>query len=397
MNIDNDTLYVICESACASSYWCTMTNLGIHDQANKKGISVETIDITAAKNIIHKHSEQIKNNPFILSGASLPWINEALSLVCRGGFKCIVIGVDNHLISGRNVSVVSVNHEDATIDIVQYLMASKRDRIAFFACNPRSPTDANKKKAIKKACSDFELAFTDNDVFEIQGSLSECLRDFGDKMHLYNGIICSNDASAVALIRYSIAAGLRIPQDAYVVGFGNTLIGQLVSPSITSSSLDYYDVGKKAVDIYLYLRRHPSVSYQSTVVNCQLYPRESTEYRNPGAYISDYGYNYAETNREKTFYGDTTVSGLLDLELFLQNLDPVDFFVLDGLISGKPYSILVEEYSVSESTVKYRLRKMLMLLGCTTRAELLAIIDKNIGPVLPGTFRSCANHLFPNT
>jgi DNA-binding LacI/PurR family transcriptional regulator len=66
-----------------------------------------------------------------------------------------------------------------------------------------------------------------------------------------DGIFAVNELLAVGLIKSLIQKKVKIPDDIAVIGFGNTLLGELVTPELTSVDLQNYNIGIKSAEVLL--------------------------------------------------------------------------------------------------------------------------------------------------
>lgn len=88
-------------------------------------------------------------------------------------------------------------------------------------------------------------------------------------------IVCSSDLLAQGVIVEALAAGLRVPHDVAVVGFGNLAIAGDMRPSITTVDIDGARMGREAVA--LLRRRAAGQLHTRTVIDVglRLIARES--------------------------------------------------------------------------------------------------------------------------
>lgn len=372
------TISLIAEPAYNSTHWFTSTIAGIYGEAARKGLSVAMADPCVAFEAADKLRLEFPDGLAMVVGTSISWVNNVSLHLQKAGIRCVLLGSDAQK-AGQNISVVNLSHESSCMDIVQYLVQAGRKRIAFFAANSESISDKSKLAGYFAASAAFGLPASEGSVFYNSGSVLECAEKFRPFAADYDGVICSNDVAAIALIRASGSFGLSIPEDLYVVGFGDTYIGRLVKPSLTTATLNYYEVGCRAVESYLYLRKNPSIISQFTVVACQIIVRESTQYKPAPGRI------FLDTARERPapidnlFYSDPHVKGLLRLEEFFQRIDDIDGRILEGLAGNTTYEELAEQLSISESTVKYRLKKILQIVNAASRQQLQREIGNLLG------------------
>jgi len=86
---------------------------------------------------------------------------------------------------------------------------------------------------------------------------------------------CSADFSAAGLIKMAGEFGLRTPEDLSVVGFDNTPLGQLTSPTLTTVAQDANEKAKRTVDMLLRHIEDRSLPPEHEVFGVRLVERES--------------------------------------------------------------------------------------------------------------------------
>ncbi len=384
MHQDDAKIYLVSEPRHESTYWYMRLLQGIAEQSARKNITVVHIDIGALEEIAM--SGRHPCNPAIIFGATISWLNSACDVLRRYGMRNVIVGSGEQVFR-RNTAAVALSHRESTYDLVNYMVRAGRKKIALFAHNPRSINDREKFKGYSEAASINGLQLGSDDLVIFEGSIEACIRNFRERAHKYDSVICSNDTSGIALINAAPELGIRIPEDMYVAGFGNTYAAKLTEPTLTSATLDYYEAGKLALDASLYLRRNNSVLSCFTFVKCEVFPRGSTEYREakgselPAHYLKleGEGWNGDEDGNNDSFYIDRHVQNILRLEGFLHGIDKTDTGILEALAQGKTYEKLSEELNMSDTMLKYRIKKMLQLSGMSTRQELLANINQYLG------------------
>ncbi len=64
-----------------------------------------------------------------------------------------------------------------------------------------------------------------------------------------DAILAASDMYAAAVVKASVMAGLRIPQDLALISFDNTYISQMHHPSVTSVNLPRFQLGYMAMEV----------------------------------------------------------------------------------------------------------------------------------------------------
>lgn len=62
---------------------------------------------------------------------------------------------------------------------------------------------------------------------------------------------------------------------------------------------------------------------------------------------------------------------VLKLELLVRNMDNIDISMLREISLNRTYAQIVDIINISESTIKYRLTKLLRTCGFANRSELI--------------------------
>jgi LacI family transcriptional regulator len=64
-------------------------------------------------------------------------------------------------------------------------------------------------------------------------------------------VICADDLVTAGVYRAAAELGIRVPEDLSVVGFGGTIVGEVLSPSVTTLYASGRTLGRVAVELYL--------------------------------------------------------------------------------------------------------------------------------------------------
>ena len=76
---------------------------------------------------------------------------------------------------------------------------------------------------------------------------------------------------------------------------------------------------------------------------------------------------------------DERLLEIQSLEKMLRICDDIDFKIIDGLIDSKSYSKIGDELYISESSVKYRIKRLLAGSKIESIAKILKVYTKYIG------------------
>lgn len=123
--------------------------------------------------------------------------------------------------------------------------------------------------------------------------LGDCISRFLDNIDHYDGAICPNDYVAVHLLTRAKERNIRVPERLFVAGSGNLVIGCCTTPTLTTSTLNYYEMGVQTVNIWNLLEKNPTIISANVSIPCEIICRGSTAYlpvlEEKAAERADYG------------------------------------------------------------------------------------------------------------
>ncbi len=363
-------IFAVSEPAHESTYWYNLMRDAINARAAYR-----------RRQVIFLGANQIDRipagaSPVIVIGATGSWMEAQLGRIEARGLRGLLLSTGSRNIQ-IDTNMITLSSYYAASYAVRYLYEAGRRRVAMIGCNVRSLNDGQKLLGMHAACNALGLPFDKTaDVFRIGEGICACLDAFAARCETYDAVVCANDVSGVALLRHEqLARRRRVPEDLHIVSFGNTRLAQLVQPSLTSITLDFRGCGTIAVDTVLYLRKHPNIRSQCTEVMTQIIVGGSTAFFPARDRYDDTNDRFAPAPGAYTsFYKDPTTRNILHAEQFLGALDETDLRILLLLLRGEKTRAIPEALYISESAVKYRLRKMLKLSGHAQREPLLAWI-----------------------
>ncbi|MFW6043658.1 MAG: LacI family DNA-binding transcriptional regulator [Marinilabiliaceae bacterium] len=93
-----------------------------------------------------------------------------------------------------------------------------------------------------------------------------------------DGIFAVNDSTAIATMQMLQKAGIRIPEDIRVIGFGDGPIAGIAHPPLSTVEQKGYETGREAMRLLLQRLENPGIeiNYQTKVLTPTLKHREST-------------------------------------------------------------------------------------------------------------------------
>ena len=182
-------------------------------------------------------------------------------------------------------SKVFVDDKDGGFNATEHLIKKGCTKIAHFrgGLNPQNSID--RYLGYREALSINKISFDPNKVLiSSSGSiqqgyiLAKKLYDSGIEI---DGLFCITDMVALGAIRFFKEQKIDIPNEISVIGFSNTMVGNLVYPSLSTIDQKASKIGAEAVRLFLseekMLRTENRLENQSLVIKTTLIKRESTQ------------------------------------------------------------------------------------------------------------------------
>lgn len=348
---------VIIEPEYKDTVWCRETLCGIE----KKAASLRYRTKIYSYDALNADIENI-----IIVGTSPHWVSTVLQRASALGI-CPVTVSCQPLETQLSGGYVLIDHDSATKKCIQYLKMCKRKNIALYGINRNSYADMIKTKY-----------FDDKNIFYSFGkaSMMNCYAAFFQKITSFDAVICSNYISAIHLMHMLKHDGISVPNDLYVAAYGDSVIGNMFSPTLTTVTLNHGQLGIQAVN----LCRSPDILTKNSSVTIrvpsEIHIAESTA-NTPCAISQDSIPQYDASNN--IFKDDKLLLEIQSLEKVLRICDSKDFNILCAMLENKPYIKIGDLLYMSESTVKYRVKRLLTAGNIKSSEKLLELYKKYVG------------------
>jgi len=145
------------------------------------------------------------------------------------------------------LNTVQIDYEHGIRQAVQHLAALGHERIAFIGGPQHLKTAAARKSAVKKCMEEIGLEhppelFVDGDhTIEAGMHALSALVAIPDSP---SAVLCSNDMTAIGVMRAAFDLGLNIPQDLSVVGFDDIRLAQFMTPPLTTVQMSQTEIAQ---------------------------------------------------------------------------------------------------------------------------------------------------------
>ncbi|MGL4293206.1 MAG: LacI family DNA-binding transcriptional regulator [Bacteroidales bacterium] len=164
---------------------------------------------------------------------------------------------------------------------VEYMIHTGCKRIAYFGSESKLEIAKNRKMGYLDALRKNRIEVDPQIIFDCDTDTKakELTPDVLQMKNRPDAIFAINDSTAAGILFMTKKAGVKIPDELSICGFGDGYISQHTDPTITSIDQFPYEIGKQSMELIIRKIKHPELYDQVTnkVVNTALIIRESTK------------------------------------------------------------------------------------------------------------------------
>ncbi|MFC0032746.1 LacI family DNA-binding transcriptional regulator [Micromonospora chaiyaphumensis] len=177
---------------------------------------------------------------------------------------------------------VCVDGTRAAADAVEHLVRTGRRRIAAIgarpglASAPAQPRILGYRRALRRAGLDPPTGYVRPIAEDRHEDGYRAARWLFAREDRPDGVVCHSDRLAVGALRAAADAGLRVPGDVAVIGFGDSAEGGYSRPTLTSVSADPALLAREAVTLVTARLDRPDAPPTRITAPHAILPREST-------------------------------------------------------------------------------------------------------------------------
>ena len=152
------------------------------------------------------------------------------------------------------ISNIRIDYLHGIRQAVQHLAALRHERIAFISGPLTLKSAVARQRAFSQSMDEIGLAVEPSYLVEgnhtMEGGIA-AMRELLLLPKRPTAIMCSNDMTAMGVMRESYDQGLHIPQDLSVIGFDDVRLAQFVVPPLTSVRMSQTEIARLAFNALL--------------------------------------------------------------------------------------------------------------------------------------------------
>jgi LacI family transcriptional regulator len=181
------------------------------------------------------------------------------------------------------VSNIRVDYAHGIRQAVQHLAAMRHERIGFVAGPLRLRSAVARRDAFEASMREIGLQVRPEFIVEGDHRLEGgklALRKLSKLREQPTALMCSNDMTAIGVMRQAFDLGIAVPQELSVIGFDDTRLADFMIPPLTTIQMSQAELATLAFNALLkeVKREAPSPNGTEFVLKTQLILRKSTTF-----------------------------------------------------------------------------------------------------------------------
>jgi LacI family transcriptional regulator len=147
------------------------------------------------------------------------------------------------------VSNIRIDYQHGIRQAVQHLAALRHTAIAFVAGPTHLKSAEARKEAFRQAMSEIGLPVPLEMLVVGDHTMEGGMRALGELMRLPTpptAVFCSNDMTAIGVMREAYDLGIKVPHDLSVVGFDDIRLSEFITPPLTTVRMSQTELARIA-------------------------------------------------------------------------------------------------------------------------------------------------------
>jgi LacI family transcriptional regulator len=179
------------------------------------------------------------------------------------------------------ISNIKIDYLHGTRQAVQHLAAMRHEKIAFITGPLRLKSASARRHAFIQSMQEIGLEPETDLIIESNHTMEGGMEAFSQLLTRSvrpSAVMCSNDMTAIGVMRQSHEAGISIPKDLSVIGFDDIRLAQFVIPPLTTIQMSQAELARLAFNALMadVERETPTPSGSEYILKTNLVLREST-------------------------------------------------------------------------------------------------------------------------
>ncbi|AZR74591.1 LacI family transcriptional regulator [Anoxybacter fermentans] len=185
----------------------------------------------------------------------------------------------NKLMEELALPTLLIDHQQGAELAITHLIERGHQRIGMVVGSLDDLTNFQLLEGYKEALKQSNLPFLKNMVVEVEDSRQGGYNGFLkliEEENLPSAIFAASDLLAVGVVEAIKMGGYLIPDEIAVVGYGDTLITEIIHPPLTTIRLPLSELGKRAIDRLVKVIEKTKIEEPFEILTSKLIRRHST-------------------------------------------------------------------------------------------------------------------------
>jgi DNA-binding LacI/PurR family transcriptional regulator len=179
------------------------------------------------------------------------------------------------------VTNIRINYMHGIREAVQHLAALRHERIAFVTGPLQMKSATARKTAFEQSMREIGLAVAPELIVPGDHTMEGGIRALVEIARLPSrpsAVLCSNDMTAIGIMRQAYDYGISVPDELSVIGFDNIRLSEFMIPPLTTVQMSQTELAKRAFEALVRVLNDKTVREkpQEYVLNTSLVLRRST-------------------------------------------------------------------------------------------------------------------------
>ncbi len=162
-------------------------------------------------------------------------------------FKVVGISID----PAFGIPCVNIDNYQASLSLTLHLIRRGHRKFIYIGGSPKAWPGLERYRGFRDALQKESLEFSEDEDFYQADFIRETAEQYIRERWMHgrldaDAIVCANDNMAVGVIRALTDAGRQIPEQIAVTGADNILLGQFITPALTTFDYLPFEQGKAA-------------------------------------------------------------------------------------------------------------------------------------------------------
>lgn len=179
------------------------------------------------------------------------------------------------------VSNIRVDYSDGIRQAVQHLAALRHERIGFITGPLKLRSAVARKVAFEASVREIGMPVKSEFIVEGDHKLEggkRALKKLSELRERPTALLCSNDMTAIGVMREAFDLGIKVPQELSIVGFDDIRMAEFMTPPLTTVQMSQSELARLAFEALLKEVRRATLAPEGTeyVLKTRLVLRGST-------------------------------------------------------------------------------------------------------------------------